>query len=157
MNLRTCCIKIGCAGINKLVLKTFKDSVLWECLYEGIGMYRSLQPKWLPKNGVIPAETKAVLDELYPQFVSNLIKVEAYKSLTAADKNKIEAHLSRGQVQKKWGAFTVAIWLALEANGDDKKLAKWIDGGLSSIPALANKYLTGDDKSRFKIAYPQKY
>jgi hypothetical protein len=142
---------------NKLVLKTFKDSIIWECLYEGIGMYGSLQPKWLPKDGIIPAETKAVLEELYPQFVSNLIKVEAYKSLSAADKSKIEAHLSRGQVQKKWGAFTVAIWLALEAGGDDKKLARWINGGLSSIPALANKYLTGDDKSRFKIAYPEKY
>lgn len=138
---------------NKLVLKTFQDSVLWECLYEGMGMYRSLRPAWLPKNSVMPAETRAALARLYPQFVSNLIKAGAYH-LTAADKKRVLAHLSRGQVQQKWGAFTIAIWLALEANGDDKKLAKWINGGLASVPALAYKYLTGDDKIRFNIAYP---
>lgn len=138
---------------NKLVLKTFQDSVLWECIYEGMGMYRSLRPVWLPKNGVIPAETRAALDGLYPQFVSNLIKAGAYH-LTAADKKRVLAHLSRGRVQQKWGAFTIAIWLALEANGHDKKLAKWINGGLASVPALAYKYLTGDDKIRFNIAYP---
>lgn len=52
-----------------LELKTFRDSILWECIYEGIGMYRSLTKKWLPANGVLPAITKQTMDELTPVFV----------------------------------------------------------------------------------------
>ncbi len=141
---------------NKLVLKTFKDSVLWECLYEGIGMYRSLTPKWLPDNGVVPPETKAALENLYPQFVSNLVKIAPGGKLSETDESAIEAHLSRGPVQNKWGAFTIAIWLALEARGDDKNLAKWIDGGPASVPALAKKYLPAQYRAIFDAAYPGK-
>ena len=33
---------------NDLVLTNFRDSILWECIYEGLGMYRSMSPKWFP-------------------------------------------------------------------------------------------------------------
>ncbi|MCF0073222.1 hypothetical protein LZD49_22270 [Dyadobacter sp. CY261] len=33
-----------------LELRSFKDSVLWECVYEGLGTYRSLSKKWLPEG-----------------------------------------------------------------------------------------------------------
>jgi hypothetical protein len=138
---------------NKFELKSFKDSILWECLYEGIGMYRSLTKKWLPKNGVVPEMTKTALDELYPVFVEKLTAVESHPILSENEKRKIRANLSRGRVEKKWGAFTVAIWLSLEANGDDKKLAYWIDQGINSIVPLAQKYLTGENKTKFNQVF----
>jgi len=139
---------------NKFLLKTFKDSVLWECLYEGIGMYRSLPKKWLPQNGVLPEISKNALDELCPIFVDRLTTIESSGGLSEADKNRIRANLSRGTVSKKWGAFTVAMWLALEANGDDRKLTYWINGNVNSIIILARKYLTGSNKEKFEKIFP---
>ncbi len=138
---------------NKLVLKTFKDSVLWECLYEGVGMYRSLSKKWMPQKGGLPKITIDALEELYPVFVDRLITIESSAGLSDNDKDKITANLSRGPVTKKWGAFTVAIWLAQEANGDEKKLAYCINHGIDSIILLAQKYLAGNNKARFKNTF----
>lgn len=126
---------------TKLEVKTFRDSVLWECLYEGIGMYRSLSEKWKPVNGVLPQATQDVLKELIPQFVKNIAMVESNRSLTETEKEAIVRNLSRGPVNKKWGAFAVGIWLMLEANGNDKNLAQWINRGPEGIPALAKKRL----------------
>lgn len=127
----------------------FRDSVLWECLYEGIGMYRSLHLQWLPVNHALPQVSRTALDELIPVFVDNLIEVHTSPILDAAARKRITASLSRGRVQKKWGAFTVAIWLAMEANGDDGKLASWIDMGPEAIIGLAKKYLPDHQKEKF--------
>jgi hypothetical protein len=124
-----------------LKLETFKDSILWECLYEGIGMYRSLNPKWQPLQGTVPALTKTTLEEVYPIFVDRLTTIEKANELRAEEKERLNKNLSRGQVNQKWGAFPVAIWLALEANGDDKKLQVWINKGPVAIIQLAKKYL----------------
>ena len=121
--------------------KTFKDSVLWECMYEGVGMYRSLGMKWFPKNGVIPDITKTALENLYPQFIQHIATIQSSDNLSEQQKKEIRAHLSRGPVDKKWGAFTVAIWLSLEANGDDRKLVDWINKGMDAIIPLSKKYI----------------
>ena len=138
---------------NGLVLRTFKDSLLWECIYEGLGMYRSMPPRWMPTNGGLPDTTKTALEELCPVFVDRLIKANTSEGLTDMEKRNIEAGLSRGKVLKKWGAFPVAIWLALEANGDDKKLIPWINHGPESIILLAKKYLTDANKNRFETVF----
>lgn len=145
------------ARINNIKLKTFKDSVLWECIYEGFGMYRSLSNKWLPQKGVLPEITKKALDELIPVFVDRLIEIEITGSLDETEKNRIVANLSRGPVSKKWGAYTIAIWLALEANGDDRNLIYWTDNGLNSVIYLAQKYLTGNNKSKFENVFAKKH
>ena len=134
---------------NNLSLVSFKDSILWECLYEGIGMYRSLNKKWFPKNGVIPDSTLPVLNKLYPQFVAMLTEVQTSANLSQADKDRIDAHLSNGPVTGKWGAFPVAIWLSLEANGDDKRLVYWTDKGLDAVLLLAKKYLDATNRMLF--------
>ena len=141
------------ARINGIELKTFKDSVMWECIYEGFGMYRSLSEKWLPKNGVLPEITQKALDELSPVFVDRLIEIQVAEHLDESSKNRIVANLSRGQVNKKWGAFTVAIWLALEAGSDEKKLIYWADKGLTSVIMLAKKYLTENNRKKFGTIY----
>ena len=125
---------------NKVVIKTFRDSILWECLYEGIGMYRSLNARWFPKNGVVPKDTETALKQLTPIFINKLDLIESKNEFTHDEKEKINANLSRGPVNKKWGAFPVAIWLLLEANGNDKNLRVWIEKGPNGILELAEKY-----------------
>lgn len=121
--------------------KTFMDEILWECIYEGIGMYRSLNPKWWPVNDTIPTVTQTALNVLYPVFTERIIVIKRNSSLTDLEKQKIQANLSRGEVNKKWGAFPVAIWLFREANGNEKNLADWLDTGPAAVIELAKKYL----------------
>ncbi len=138
---------------KNLRLTSFRDSVLWECLYEGVGMYRSLSQKWLPVDGVLPEISKKVLGELNPVFVERLTTIESSANLTEEEKVRLHSGLSRGPVNKKWGALPVGLWLALEANGKDENLAPWIDGGLESVIRLAKKYLSNEDKERFLRAF----
>jgi hypothetical protein len=122
-------------------IRTFKDSVLWECLYEGIGMYRSLTKKWLPQGDALPDMTRNTLEELYPVFVQRLIAVASSVNPSKAEKARLVSNLSRGPVHRKWGALPVAIWLALEANGDDTQLTSWLNKGPGAVIELAKKYL----------------
>ena len=111
-------------------------------------MYRSLSEKWLPKKGFVPEITQKTLKELYPIFVDRIKVIESGISLTTEEKTRLHANLSKGPVNKKWGAFPVAIWLALEANGEDKNLIPWIQKGPESIILLAKKYLPTYNKRR---------
>ncbi|HET6765825.1 MAG TPA: hypothetical protein VFH08_00455 [Chitinophagaceae bacterium] len=120
---------------------TFKDSILWECLYEGVGMYRSLNAKWLPVNDTLPMITTTALEKLYPVFVDRITTVVRNPALSNEEKVRLNANLSRGTVDKKWGAFPVAIWLLLEARGDEKELIPWINKGPEAVLKLADKYL----------------
>lgn len=126
---------------NKLELKNFKDSILWECLYEGIGMYRSLSKKWMLKNDSLPQLTREALDKLYPVLTARLIEIHQLENPTAEDKAALNKNLSRGNIDKKWGAFPMAIWLMQEAKGDDKNLIPWINGGPQSVIKLAMAHL----------------
>lgn len=129
------------AAKTKLELRTFRDSILWECLYEGIGMYRSLNARWLPVEGKLPAVTQEVLKELNPVFAQRIHTIESGQQLTAEEKISLHKNLSRGPVNKKWGAFPVAVWLAMEAKGNDQRLAYWMDLGPEGVILLYKKYL----------------
>ena len=131
---------------TKLELKTFRDSILWECLYEGIGMYRSLNARWLPVEGKLPAITIQALKELYPVFAERIQVIGSRGQLTAQERISLNKNLSRGPVNKKWGAFPVAIWLALEAGGDDQKLAYWVNLGPEAVTMLSKKYLVSGNR-----------
>lgn len=137
---------------NRLELHNFRDSILWECIYEGIGMYRSLSSKWLPQGDAIPVLTQQTLDELYPVFVERLVTIAEKIQLSAEEKLALNRNLSRGPVNKKWGAFTVAIWLWLESRGNDKNLIAWIHKGPEAVLLLANKYLPSDLKEQLRNA-----
>lgn len=132
---------------------TFRDEILWECLYEGIGMYRSLNNKWLPVNDVLPSVTTKTLEELYPVFTERLVTIEKTPELTNEEKAKLHSGLSRGAVNKKWGAFIVAIWLLFETQGDDRKLIQWIDKGPQAVIELAKKYLPVEQRNTFSGAF----
>jgi hypothetical protein len=136
-----------------LKLESFRDSILWECLYEGIGMYRSLNPKWMPVNGELPALSKNTLEILNPIFVDRLTTIQTKNEFTAEEKIQLNKNLSRGSVNQKWGAFPIAIWLALEAGEDDTKLQPWIDKGPAAIIELAKKYLGEDLLLKFNNTF----
>ena len=129
------------ARATHLRLTDFRDSILWECIYEGIGMYRSLTPKWLPVNGQLPPLTEKTLQELYPRFRNRIGRIQSGQALTEEEKQHLHKNLSRGQVHQKWGALPVAIWLSLEAAGEDRNLQRWIRKGPEGVLDLARKYL----------------
>jgi hypothetical protein len=135
---------------KNLVLKNFKDSILWECLYEGIGMYRSLSKKWMLQNDTLPRITREALEKLYPVFVDRLIQVHALQNPTASQKAALNKNLSRGNTDKKWGAFPMAMWLMQEAKGNDKNLVPWINGGPESVITLALTHLPAEHRIKLQ-------
>lgn len=133
---------------NHYEAESFSDSILQECLYEGIGMYRSMSKKWWPVNGNLSVVAKATFKKLYPVFVEKIIAADSLKNLTHEQKENLHNNLSRGSMKQKWGALPVGVWLALEANGDDKNLIDIINKGPEVVWYLAEKYLTGYEKQR---------
>ena len=81
------------------------------------------------------------MTSLIPIFTQRMQTIYSTSSLTAPEKVKLNANLSRGQVNKKWGAFPMAIWLALEAKENAGNLAAWINKGPASVIELARKYI----------------
>jgi hypothetical protein len=117
---------------------------LWECLAEGLGNYRSLSDKWVSENGQLTSHAEATLLRLQPIFVQRL------SALTKASEDEaavLTADLSNGAFDQKWGALTVALWLAMEAKGDDRNLQKWVDAGPTGVLILAKKYLPEELKA----------
>jgi len=138
---------------NTLKLKTYKDRILWECMYEGVGMYRSMSAKWFPKGDSLSEISAKTFETLYPIFTERLTTIETSENLSEEDKIRLHQNLSRGSMKKKWGALPVAVWLAMEANGNDKNLIPWINMGPDALIPLAKKYLTGKDKIKFEKTF----
>lgn len=135
-------------------LKTYKDSIFWECMYEGLGMYRSMSDKWFPKGDSLSVVANQAFETLYPIFTERITTIETSENLSEEDKIRLHNNLSRGSMKKKWGALPVAVWLAMEANGDDKNLIPWINMGPNALIPLAKKYLTGESKIQFDNVFP---
>ena len=129
---------------HRLKLETPLDYALWECLTEGMGNYRSLSAKWLLENGELTRHAEEVLSRLQPIFAE---RIAALAKATDVEASQLMAGLSSGAFDQKWGALTVALWLAKEANGDDQNLRKWVDAGPTGILVLAQKYLPEDLKA----------
>lgn len=136
-----------------LKLTNYRDSIFWECIYEGLGMYRSMSSKWFPKGTAISTTSAEAFETLYPIFTERLITIDSSKNLSGLDKIRLHKNLSRGSMKRKWGALPVGVWLALEANGDDSNLLKWIEMGPDAIIPLGKKYLTGESRIKFNQAF----
>ena len=137
----------------KLNLPNYKDSILWECIYEGLGMYRSMSSKWFPNRNTLSKTSSETFETLYPIFAERLITIDTSKYLSGSDKVKLHKNLSRGSMKQKWGALPVAVWLAMAAEGEDTNLLKWVEMGPDAVIPLAKKYLTGEDKIKFNQAF----
>lgn len=129
---------------NPISLETPLDIALWECLTEGLGNYRSLSAKWLKGRGKLSEHAEAVLGRLQPAFVQ---RIAALRDAGEADAEALLEGLSMGPFEQKWGALTVALWLAQEAKGDEANLQSWVDAGPAGVLLLAEKYLPDELKS----------
>ena len=142
----------GWAKEKSYVPKTYKDSILWESFYEGVGMFRSLNRKWLPAGDSLPTATLDALRRLQREFVANMVLVGSDTKLDHREKEKIKKNLSRGKVEQKWGAFPVSIWLAIEEK-KHKNLGYWIEKGPEAVIELAKKYLPDGERKALGRAY----
>jgi hypothetical protein len=141
---------------NELKIKTYRDSILWEILYEGIGMYRSMSTKWHPINNRLSKTSAKTFEVLYPIFVDRLVEIETKKVLSEQDKKRLHKKLSRASMKQKWGALPMGVWLAMEANGNDKNLIPWIQKGPDAVIPLALKYLPEKHKEMFEVTFKKK-
>ncbi len=123
---------------NNLEFDSLFEFALWECLTEGLGNYRSLSDKWLLQGGELTKHAQEVLNRLQPVFVE---RISALAHATEKEAAALMKGLSSGAFDQKWGALTVALWLAQEAKGDDHNLRKWVEAGPSGVLTLAQKYL----------------
>lgn len=123
---------------HPLTLDSPLDVALWGCLTEGLGNYRSLSDKWVTERGELTEHAKAVLSHLQPVFVQ---RISALRHAGDEEAKKLMEGLSMGPFEQKWGALTVALWLAQEAQGDDANLQKWVEAGPDGILTLSQKYL----------------
>ncbi|MEN8374563.1 MAG: hypothetical protein ABFS34_03875 [Gemmatimonadota bacterium] len=126
-------------------LVTPLDRALWECLKEGVGNYRSLSARWVTPRGDLTTRARETLDRLQIVFVERLAALE---HASDEDAEALLEGLSMGPFTEKWGALTVALWLAQEARGEDILLKRWIDAGPSGILTLAGKYLPEELEAR---------
>lgn len=120
------------------------EFALWECLTEGLGNYRSLSDKWLLQSGGLTTHAQEVLNRLQPVFVERISALQHAKEGEAA---ALMEGLSSGAFDQKWGALTVALWLAQESKGEDRNLQKWVEAGPTGVLVLADKYLPEHLKS----------
>lgn len=133
------------AANHGLRLRTPLDLALWVCLKEGLGNYRSLSDKWVSGKGKLTDHALAVLTQLQPIFVERL---SALEHATEKDAPRLMEGLSMGPFEQKWGALTVALWLAQEAAGNDRNLQKWVGTGPKGVLELARMYLPEEIKGR---------
>lgn len=121
-------------------IETPLERALWVCLKEGIGNYRSLYEKWV-RDGELTAHARSVLEDLEPIFAQ---RISALEHANEEEAPALMKNLSMGPFQKKWGALTVALWLAQEARGDDRRLRPWVEAGPWGVVELARRYLPED-------------
>ncbi len=121
------------------------DRALWDCLVEGLGNYRSLSARWLEDEGDLTPHAREVLTRLQPIFAERLA---ALQHASDAEASVLMEGLSSGPFDQKWGALTVALWLALESRGDDRRLRRWVDAGPRGVLTLARTYLPPDLQGR---------
>lgn len=128
-------------SVNEPKIESYLEQALWGCLTEGLGVYRSMSARWTDTQGKLSPHAKEVLARLQPVLVERL---SALEHASADDVDELMNGLSMGPFEEKWAALPVALWLALEARGDDRALQKWVDAGPWGIVDLAAKHLPED-------------
>lgn len=133
------------ARAHRVPLKTPFDVALWECLVEGVGNYRSLNRRWVEPGGRLTEHARGVLARLEPVFIE---RIAALASASEEEAPRLLEGLSDGRFDRKWGALTVALWLAQETTWDNRLLKRWIDAGPDGVLDLAQRYLRKELRSQ---------
>jgi len=131
-----------------LTLETPLEHALWVCLKEGLGNYRSLSPRWLDSSRRLTPHALTILVRLQPVFVA---RIEALVDASPAEAEILTRDLSMGPFEEKWGALTVALWLAREAETGDEALRTWVDKGPWGVIELARRHLPAAEANRLPL------
>lgn len=123
---------------HPLPLDTPLDLALAEIFTEGMGNFHSLSDSWLPHDGQPAMKTRNTLKVLEPRFLARL---SAIACASPEQARQLSADLSFGRFDRKWGALTVALWLANEPGTNEKVLREFLLGGTDSVWRLAGRQL----------------
>lgn len=135
-----------------LQLATPLKQALWACLTEGLGNYRSLSSRWRDDQRRLTPHAVGTLQRLQPEFTARIAAL-AHASDSEAD--ALMQGLSTGPFEQKWGALTVALWLARETQQDgDTALRYWVEQGPGGVLELALKYLPAEQAARLPSTPP---
>jgi len=134
------------AKTHRVFVETPVERALWTCFHEGLGNYRSLSEKWRTAEGALTTHARATLARLEPAFVERMAGLA--RAVTSADEERLLDGIDRGRFDQKWGALTVALWLAVEARGDHRNLRTWVKAGPAGILVLARRHLSPDRARR---------
>jgi hypothetical protein len=121
------------------------ELALWAMAREGLGNLRSLSESWVGPGGALTLLARDTLAELEPILVERLA---ALARATPAEEAALTAGLSTGPFRKKWGALPVALWLAEESRGDDRRLRPFVAQGGAGVLALARRHLAQELAAR---------
>ena len=114
------------------------ERALWAMAREGLGNLRSLSETWVGPDGEPTPPAREALAKLEPILVERL---DGLARASETEEPSLVAGLSRGPFGEKWGALPVALWLAQESRGDDRRLRPWVAAGSSGVLALARIHL----------------
>lgn len=114
------------------------EAALWECSKEGLGNLRSLSSRWLDADRGLTAHARLTLDRLSRVLVERLRRLA---TATPDEADQLLEGLSTGPFDQKWGALSVALWLAEEAAGDETALARFVNAGPTGVLELARRHL----------------
>jgi hypothetical protein len=134
---------------NSIPMNTAMDRVLWDLYSEGFSQYKALNPNSKPYKGKLPAASRETLNKLSPVLVERLTKL---RSMTKDDEEKVRSQIKSTLEANLWSTMPIALWLAIEANGDDSRLKKWVQLGPPGVIELAKKHLAPEMKHRLERA-----
>lgn len=122
--------------LHPVALESPLDLALAEIFTEGMGNYHSLSKKWRNSDGSLSAHAVKTLRALEPRFLARLAAIACATPEHAA---RLSTDLSRGRFDRKWGALTIALWLANETG--DNVLRDYLLAGPEGTWALAERQL----------------
>jgi hypothetical protein len=106
----------------------------------------------LTADGALTAHALEAKARLAPIFVERMSALA--RGPGRDEEERLVAGLSRGPFDQKWGAVLVALWLADEARGDDRRLRPWVARGPAGVLALAQAHLPAALAARLRAAVP---
>jgi len=112
---------------------------------EGIANLRSIEdPVWMSSEGALTAHAQATLTALEPILLARMQALAAHPAPDVAA--TLLRNISQGPLERKWGAVTIALWLAEATQDDPGRLAQWIEKKPDRLLELGVLY--GDPQNR---------
>lgn len=113
-------------------------TALLDVWLEGLGNYHSMSKPWRSTDGMPSKKATETLAIVEPRFCA---RMAALACATAEGAQRLEADLSQGPFDRKWGGLTLALWLEQEMSTSRVAYRELVLGGPDAIPAMAKRHL----------------